>query len=122
MNFFVLLVTSVALNVSANVFLKKGVTAFGGISGKGNSIAADLLKAATSPYIILGQAFYGLSFLLWLRVLSFNDLSKAYPIFASFVFLFTTIASFFILKENISALRIVGILVILFGIIVVAKS
>jgi len=121
-SFFQLLSVSVAFNVTANILLKKGVLAFGGISGQKAHIIPELLKAAVTPYLWLGLALYGLSFLIWLRVLSFNDLSRAYPIFAAVVFLFTTIGSLLFLKENISLLRVLGIVIIISGIYVVAHS
>lgn len=122
MGFFQLLLVSVAFNVTANILLKKGVLAFGGISGQKAHIIAELAKAATTPYLWIGLSLYGLSFLIWLRVLSFNDLSRAYPIFAAVVFLFTTLGSMIFLKENISLLRVLGMIIIISGIYVVARS
>lgn len=122
MGFFQLLLVSVAFNVTANILLKKGVLAFGGISGQKAHIIPELLKAAATPYLWIGLSLYGLSFLIWLRVLSFNDLSRSYPIFAAVVFLFTTAGSLIFLKENVSLLRVLGIIVIISGIYVVARS
>lgn len=120
MSFIQLLLTSVVFNVTANILLKKGVVTAGGISGSKASLIAELLKVVFNPLIILGLVLYGLSFLIWLRVLTFNDLSRSYPIFASIVFLFTTVGSMIFLKENITLMRIVGIVVILAGIYIVA--
>ncbi len=114
------MIASVFLNVTANILLKKGVVAAGGVSGHKAALVAEVTKTLFSPYIIIGLVLYGLSFLIWLRVLTFNDLSRSYPIFASIVFLFTTIGSMLFLKENISLARIVGIVVILVGIYIVA--
>lgn len=122
MSFFQLLLTSVAFNVTANILLKKGVLVFGGISGKSANLLPELLKAATTPLIWIGLTLYGLSFLIWLRVLSFNDLSRAYPIFATIVFLMTTVGSIKFLNEEVSVIRIVGIIVMLVGIYIVARS
>lgn len=122
MSFIQLLITSVLFNVTANILLKKGVTSFGGITGNRERLFTDLLKAAFSPFIIFGLMLYGLSFIIWLRVLSFNDLSKAYPIFATCVFLLTTLGSMVFLKESITYLRVVGIAIILLGIFVVSRS
>lgn len=120
-SFIQLLFTSVAFNVTANILLKKGVTSFGGISGEKANLIADLSKAALSPFIIIGLTLYGLSFIIWLRVLSFNELSRAYPIFVSIVFLLTTVGSVIILRENVSLLRIMGVIIILSGIYIVAR-
>jgi len=122
MNFIQLLLTSVFLNVTGNILLKKGVTSFGGISGAKANLIGDFSKAVVSPFIIGGIILYGISFFIWLRVLSFNDLSRAYPIFISFVFLFTTAGSALILKESITIMRLLGAAIIILGIYIVAKS
>lgn len=121
-NFYYLLLFSVAFNVTANILLKTGVTKTGGISAETTNIIANITKVAFSPFIIIGLALYGFSFLIWLRVLSFNDLSKSYPIFATIVFAFTTLGSIKFLNEDISLNRIIGIVVMLIGIFIVARS
>lgn len=121
MSFFQLLLTSVFFNVTANILLKKGVISIGGISGERVKLLPELLKAAQSPLIILGLFLYGLSFTIWLRVLTFNDLSRAYPIFATIVFLLTTVGSIIFLKENVSIFRVLGIIIMLLGIYIVAR-
>lgn len=122
MSFVQLLLTSVLLNVTGNILLKKGVTAIGGLSGEKDKLITELTKAVFAPQILLGLALYGFSFVIWLRVLSFNDLSKSYPIFASIVFLLTTIGSVVFLKESVSAARIIGAVIILSGIYIVARN
>ena len=121
MSFYLLLIVSVFSNVTANILLKKGVTSFGGLSGQKEKLFMELTKAATSSFVILGVVLYGFSFLIWLRILSFNDLSRAYPIFATIVFLLTTAGSVFFLNENVSLLRLIGIGIMLVGIYLVAR-
>ncbi len=122
MGFYQLLVISVTLNVTANILLKKGVISFGGVSGEKAKVLLELSKAALNPLILIGLVLYGLSFMIWLRVLTFNDLSKSYPIFATCVFLLTTIGSVSFLNEQITLLRIAGIAVMLIGIFIVSRS
>ena len=122
MGFYRLLITGSLLNVMANILLKKGLNNMGGISGEKAKILPDLFKAAINPPILLGMVIYGVSFFVSLRVLSQKDLSIVYPLFASSIFLFTTLGSFFILKESISILRVIGMVVMLVGIFIVAKS
>ena len=122
MGFYQLLLISVCFNVTANILLKKGVVSAGGISGQKSHLISEILKVATSPMILIGLSLYGLSFLIWLRVLTFNDLSKSYPIFAAIVFLMTTIGSIIFLKENISLVRVLGMIIMLSGIYIVSRS
>ena len=121
MGFYLLLIVSVFSNVTANILLKKGVTSFGGLTGQKAKLFFELTKAATSPFVILGVVLYGFSFLIWLRILSFNDLSRAYPIFATIVFLLTTAGSMVFLNESVSLLRFAGIAIMLVGIYLVAR-
>lgn len=122
MKFFPLLLISVIFNVTANILLKKGVVAIGGVSGSKTKILLELTKIASSPFIIVGLMLYGFSFLVWLRILSTYDLSKSYPIFATIVFLFTTAGSVLFLNESVSLLRILGIAIMLIGIFIVART
>lgn len=108
--------------MTANILLKSGVKAIGGISGEKTKLITELSKAVFSPFIVGGLVLYGLSFMIWLRVLTFNDLSKAYPIFATIVFLFTTLGSLIFLKEHVSPMRLAGMIVMLIGIFIVSKS
>jgi len=121
-NFYALLVVSVAFNVTANILLKTAVTKTGGISAESTQILTNIAKVAINPYLIAGLTLYGLSFLIWLRVLTFNDLSRSYPIFATIVFLMTTLGSIIFLKEDINLIRVAGIAVMLTGIFIVARS
>lgn len=122
MSFLALLVITVCSNVTANILLKKGVTSAGGFALEKSNVAAYVLKAALNPFIIIGLCLYGFSFLIWLRVLSTNDLSRVYPIFVTFVFLLTTVGSVLFLKESVNTMRILGMLILIVGIFVVAHS
>lgn len=121
MGFWQLLLVSVFFNVTANIFLKKGVVAFGGLSGEKSKIITELTRASSNPFIIFGLVLYGCSFIIWLRVLTFADLSRAYPIFATIVFMFTTLGSMIFLKENVSIMRVFGIAIMLVGIYIAAR-
>lgn len=122
MGFPQLLIVSVISNVTANILLKRGVTKVGGFALSKESFVSDILKAAFNPFIFGGLILYGFSFVIWLRVLTISDLSRAYPIFVTFVFILTTIGSFIFLKESVSFMRVVGIGILIVGIFVVARS
>jgi multidrug transporter EmrE-like cation transporter len=70
----------------------------------------------------VGAALYGLSFLLWMFILSRSELSVAYPVVIGATLMATTLASWLLLKEPINALRLAGVAVIFLGVIVVARS
>lgn len=121
MSFVQLLLTSVALNVTGNFLLKKGVQVFGGVSGEKSKLLNELIHAAQSPFVIGGLFLYGLSFIIWLRVLTISDISRAYPIFATIVFSLTAAGSMIFFHENVSLLRLLGIVIMLVGIFIAAR-
>ena len=122
MSFIQLLIVSVIFNTSANMLLKAGVEKLGGFTLSKTNLVSDLIRAITNPFIVAGLILYGLSFILWLKVLSTNDLSKVYPIFVTFVFILTTIGSAKLFGEHISELRIVGLAIAIVGISLIARS
>ena len=122
MSFVQLLSLSVICNVTANILLKSGITKIGGVTLTSSTIVSDLIKVALSPLIVGVLFLYGFSFIIWLRVLTFNDLSKVYPVFVTFVFILTTVGSFLLLKESVSVMRIVGIAILILGVFIVARS
>lgn len=71
--------------------------------------------------VMSGIISYGISFLLWIKVLSKVELSYAYPM-VSLGYVLIMIFSYFLFKENITPLRIVGVLFIIVGVILVARS
>lgn len=73
-------------------------------------------------YVGLGAALYIASFALWLAILTRSELSIAYPIAIGLTLVFSSAASWLILNEAISAMRLGGILLIFAGIIVVTRS
>jgi multidrug transporter EmrE-like cation transporter len=122
MSYIQLLILSVICNVTANILLKFGVTKAGGFTLSPNTLTADLIKTALNPYIMGGLALYGFSFIVWLRVLTISDLSKSYPIFVTIVFILTTVGSVIFLKESVSAVRLIGIAILIAGVFLVARS
>ncbi|HVJ49801.1 SMR family transporter [Desulfitobacterium sp.] len=71
--------------------------------------------------VMSGLFFYGISFLLWVKVLTKLELSYAYPL-VSIGYVLIMLVSWLVFKESISIYRILGTLFIIFGVILVARS
>ena len=71
--------------------------------------------------LVVGLFLYGVSTILWILALRKVDLSYAYPM-VSLGYAFVFIASYFFFHEPISWLRMGGLVFILTGIVMVAKS
>jgi len=117
-----LVLVSVAFGVTGQVMLKTGMTQVGRIGGAQAALITDtIMRVVTTPLVIVGLACYGMGAIAWLIVLSRMDLSFAYP-FLALNFVLITLASRFILGETVPSLRWLGVLVICFGVIIVARS
>ncbi|MED0738688.1 SMR family transporter [Aneurinibacillus thermoaerophilus] len=85
------------------------------------AIISRLIKHLTNIPILFGLFLYGLSALFWIFAISKVQLSYAYPMVAiGYVFVF--VFSVLLFNESISNLRIVGLLTIIIGIMIIAKS
>jgi len=118
-NIFLILV-SVLLNASAQILMRKGMLQIGEVSISG-SISKILPQVITSIFLWLSIACYGMSIIIWLIVLSRVEVSFAYA-FSSLGYVFVIFMSMFFLKEHISTMRLIGVGIICFGIILVARS
>jgi drug/metabolite transporter (DMT)-like permease len=78
-------------------------------------------RLATNPFVVIGLAVYMGGTLFWLTALSRVDLSYAYP-FASLSYLVMLVAAWRLFGEDISALRILGSLVIMLGVFLISRS
>jgi drug/metabolite transporter (DMT)-like permease len=116
-----LILFTVVFNTAAQVFLKMGMNRIGGFVFHWSSFIPITLKAIASPWIMLGVIAYIGSLGVWLMVLSRTSVSIAYPM-ASLAYITSAIAAYYVLGENLSMLRIAGIIVILIGVYMVAKS
>lgn len=79
-----------------------------------------LLNVLTDRYVLGGFVLYGLGAVVWLGVLSKWDVSKAYPL-VGLGFLFT-VAIGFLLGEEVSVPRVIGVALICAGVFLVGRS
>lgn len=117
-----LILVSICLAVVGQILLKIGMTQVGVIGS--SSIVnwrETLLKVIVVPQVWLGLSFYVFSAISWLIVLSRVDLSFAYP-FVAVGYIAVLLISSIYLHENVPMLRWLGVIVICFGVILVARS
>jgi multidrug transporter EmrE-like cation transporter len=117
-----MLVASVLMSSSSQIFLKVGMTS----SGVQHAIAARdpwqiLSHVALSPWIVGGLASFALSLFVWLAVLARIPVSQAYPCVAA-GFAVTMLAGALVLGEPVPLLRAAGFLIILLGVAMVATT
>ena len=113
MSLFIFIAVSTVLGVSGQLMLKHGMNRM----GRHN----PLLYMALSPWVIGGLLIYGFGVIAWLAAMSHLELSYIYP-FASLSYIGIIFGSWFLFKEKISALRVVGIVVIIVGVLITSQS
>lgn len=116
-----LILLDVALNVVGQLALKFGMSKMGNFSLSLPSLTSVFSRAAVNPYIILGVFCYGMGFLVWLIVLAKAEVSYAYPMI-SLGYVFTAILAWQLLGENVTIIRLAGILITCLGVFIIARS
>jgi len=112
---------SIILSVAAQFFLKAGMTSSSVkqalLAPSLNNVVAEILF---NRLVMSGFLLYGLGAVMWLGVLSKWEVSKAYPLVgAGFV---VTAMVGWLLGEELSPVRVAGVLLICAGVFLVAKS
>ena len=109
------------LAVAGQIILKRGLAAHGALQFAPTVLPYTLLSLALNPLVILGLAVTVSGTFFWLILLSRVDLSFAYP-FASLNYVLILAASWWILGENLSAMRLLGVAAICLGVCLIVRT
>lgn len=111
---------SIFLNAAAQVLVKYGARGIQfDLSLK--QIVPTIISMVKNMCIMGGLVLYGISFIVWVKVLSQAELSYAYPM-VSIGYIIIMLLSYILFKENITPVRIVGVFFIIIGVIFVSRS
>jgi len=116
-----LILFAILLNTLAQLALKAGMGRIGYFAFSWNNLTSISLQVATNPFILAGLVCYVLSVVIWLLVLSRVDVGVAYPMI-SLGYIATALAAYFLFGEHLTAMRITGIMVIMVGVYLVART
>lgn len=121
---FLVLIASILTTVSAQLLLKKGVQALGNLnfSFSFSGISSFIFRILQSGWLMSGLALFGISFLIWIFILSKFQLNVAYPIVVSINFFLIAVASWFLFKEYLVVRQILGIAFIALGVFLLLKN
>ncbi|MGH3176963.1 MAG: EamA family transporter [Streptosporangiaceae bacterium] len=104
---------------TGQVMLKHGMqVASARAADAGGSLA---LRAATSPWVLLGLVVFGVSAVAWLAALARVPLSVAYP-FNALGYIVILTASVVLLHERANVLTWVGSLMVVSGLLIVVLT
>jgi multidrug transporter EmrE-like cation transporter len=118
-----LILVSVLLTSGSQILLKYGMTrpAVKLALADQASPLVSFQAIATSPAVLMGMTFFGLSAVLWLFVLAKIPLSTAYP-FIAIGIIITVVAGRFLFAEPVSLFKLFGIALVIVGVICVGSS
>lgn len=118
MFYYVLLGIGTLLNVGAQVLLKVGAKNSPSVPISTN-IINKIFEIIFNPYFLGALVCYGFGFILYFVVLTQLDLSKASPISSVSMIVLISLISAMFLGENISILRMMGLLFCCVGILLI---
>ncbi|MBU6468131.1 MAG: EamA family transporter [Betaproteobacteria bacterium] len=118
---FLLILTGVLLNATAQLLLKAGTNAIGHFDFNLNNIWPIGWRLATEIHILGGLSCYVVSVVVWILALSRVPVSIAYPMLSIGYVVNALIAALW-LGESLSLTRSVGIVVIILGVFLIARS
>jgi drug/metabolite transporter (DMT)-like permease len=111
-----LIFTSIIMGAIGQILLKVGANKLGNI----NTSIEGLFSIIKNYYILVGLVLFGTSFLLWVKILTKNELSYVYPM-VSVSYIIIILASKFLFNEPFTANKIIGIIAIISGVFIINK-
>ncbi|MBI2907683.1 MAG: EamA family transporter [Chloroflexi bacterium] len=118
---FLLLLIALCFTVTGELLLKHGMNKVGVLGLQPSVFLPMLWRTFTTPQVVLGFASIFAGSIFWLAVISRLDLSLAYPML-SIGYIIVVIASWLLLGEQITGLRVLGTLIIMGGVFVITRG
>ena len=117
-----IILASVSLSAMAQTCFKYGVSSPTSMRVTWTRTALDgVLSQLLNPAVLIGLLLYGIGTLLWLQVLARIELSQAYP-FVGLGFIMTALLGVVLFGDTVGPLRLAGIVLVMSGIAVIARS
>ena len=116
-----LILFTVFSNFASQVLLKKGMTSIETFELAAQGLLKALPVIVFNPYVVFGMLLMVVSMGSHLVVLSRVEISYAYP-FLGLSFALVTLYGYYFLSEPMNMFRITGVLLIVMGVALVARS
>jgi len=119
---FLILLIPIITAATAQILFKKGILAIGELEFSLSGVLNLIPKILQNAWLLSGMIIFGISFLVYLFVLSKSQLNIAYPIVVSAGIIIISLVSWLFFKETLSWLQLGGITFIIFGIFLLATK
>lgn len=115
-------ILGITLGSLGGILMKIGAGHIGAVEISSlSNVGSFIFKALTDTSLVFGLALYFISAIIWSYLLTKFDISYVQPILA-LTYVLTPILAIFILQEHVSYMRWAGIVIIVIGVFVVARS
>ena len=114
---YIFVALSTVFGIAGQLLLKRGM----GSIGQSSTGMVMIKRIVLSPWVIGGLSIYAIGVANWLLALSSFELSYVYP-FASLSYIGIIVGSYFIFRERITVMRLLGIAVIISGVLISSQS
>ncbi|HET6554185.1 MAG TPA: SMR family transporter [Dyella sp.] len=118
---FAFIFAGVLLNACAQLALKAGVNAVGAITIERATLLTTAFRVLSQWPVLAGLTMYVVSVGVWIVGLSRVDVSVAYPML-SLGYVVNALAAWWLFGEILGPARVAGILLILAGVFLIARS
>lgn len=115
-----LVLMSVLLGSVGQIMMKTGSDRVGQLTLTPSTLVPELLRILRIPEFWMAMLLFGVSSLIWVKVLAKNELTQAYPL-GSMSYVFVVLLSALLLNEAITANKLVGAAVIMAGIVIMHR-
>ena len=119
--YFSLILATALLNATSQILMKTGMTQVGKFEFSGASFRQMTVGAATNIFIICGLVTMVISMVTHLMSLSRFDVSFAFP-FLSIAYVLVLLYGYLAMGENVTALRVAGVALVVAGTVLIARS
>lgn len=118
---FSLIFIGVMLNAAAQILMKAGTNAIGHFEFSMANVLPIGWKLATEWHIVTALFCYVISVVVWILALSRVPVSIAFPML-SMAYVVNAVAAYYLLGEDFSVTKLVGMGVIIIGVIIISRA
>jgi len=117
----IFIIVMVTLAGFGQLFIKTGVNQFGGPDASFPRDIVGFIRLVTYWPVFLGLVIYFFFGLSWLKILSDVPVSFAFP-FLAISYIVIIFGSWYFLGEDINAMKIIAVVLIILGVICLSRS
>ncbi|MDP3995692.1 MAG: SMR family transporter [bacterium] len=118
---YLLMLITILTTVLAQICFKRGMIDFGSLDFSLPNVIFLVPRIFQNLWLLIGIFLFGVSFLFWLFIISKLQINIAYPVVLSTEVALVTVISYFLFKEYLSPIQVLGIAVIVTGIFLLLK-